>query len=228
MLHACGRLARLSNHTSIVGGANVETMAEAELPAKSRKRRKVTCRRRRRRRAVAIEGPAAAGDGHGPDAGRVFPALAVFPCLQRKRERRRGAARARSSRRGHRQRVSSVNSQKAQELVAVRSGSGGAGDVPTKPDWPRRPQKRGAAGRSCVDAEFYGPDLPDIRERDLRRFGYSRAQMLMQAQVNRSPAPVQIHNSADEGQQLVLALPVISADATRRLCLSGPAIVRHR
>ncbi|SFN63848.1 phosphomannomutase/phosphoglucomutase [Dokdonella immobilis] len=65
-----------------------------------------------------------------------------------------------------------------------------------------------------VDAVFYSPDLPDIRERDLRRFGYWRAQMLMQAQLSGSPAPVQIHKSNSEGQQLVLVLPVESAQAT--------------
>ena len=65
-----------------------------------------------------------------------------------------------------------------------------------------------------VDAAFYSPDLPDIRERDLRRFGYSRAQMLMQAQLSGSPAPVQVHNSSSEGQQLVLVLPVKSEEAT--------------
>ena len=65
-----------------------------------------------------------------------------------------------------------------------------------------------------VDAAFYSPDLPDIRERDLRRFGYSRAQMLMQAQLSGEPAPVQVRNSNSEGQQLVLVLPVKSAEAT--------------
>ena len=65
-----------------------------------------------------------------------------------------------------------------------------------------------------VDAAFYSPDLPDIRERDLRRFGYSRAQMLMQAQLSGEPAPVQVRNSNSEGQQLVLVLPVKSEEAT--------------
>jgi phosphomannomutase / phosphoglucomutase len=65
-----------------------------------------------------------------------------------------------------------------------------------------------------LDVVFYSPDLPDIRERDLRRFGYSRAQMLMQAQLSGKPAPVQVHNSTNESQQLVLVLPVRSAEAT--------------
>jgi phosphomannomutase/phosphoglucomutase len=64
-----------------------------------------------------------------------------------------------------------------------------------------------------VVAVFYAPELVEIRERDLQKFGYSRAQMLMQAQVNRAPAPVQIHNDPSRGQQLVLVFPVTENEA---------------
>lgn len=64
-----------------------------------------------------------------------------------------------------------------------------------------------------IDASFYGAQLTEIRQRDLQRFGYSRAQMLMQAQVSRKPAPAQIHKVATADQQLVLALPVPNGEA---------------
>ncbi|MEZ5462060.1 phosphomannomutase/phosphoglucomutase [Dokdonella sp.] len=57
-------------------------------------------------------------------------------------------------------------------------------------------------------ASFYSPVLLEVRKKDLKSFGYSRAQMLMQAQATLKPAPVQIRPSSSGGQQLVLAVPV--------------------
>ncbi|MGB0134975.1 phosphomannomutase/phosphoglucomutase [Dokdonella sp.] len=57
-------------------------------------------------------------------------------------------------------------------------------------------------------ANLYDPGLLEVRKNDLKNFGYSRAQMLMQAQASMQPAPVQIHLSPKAGQQLVLAIPV--------------------
>jgi phosphomannomutase / phosphoglucomutase len=59
-----------------------------------------------------------------------------------------------------------------------------------------------------VDAQFYAAGLMEVREDDLKAFGYSRAQMLMQAQVNHEPAPAQIRNTSSQGQILVLTIPV--------------------
>lgn len=57
-------------------------------------------------------------------------------------------------------------------------------------------------------ASFYDPGLLEVRKNDLKNFGYSRAQMLMQAQATMQPAPAQILQSSKGGQQLVLAIPV--------------------
>ena len=93
------------------------------------------------------------------------------------------------------------------DAVQAALGNGGAAGLAAaaeelKRQWPE-----------LVDAVFYAPELAEIRERDLQRFGYSRAQMLMQAQVNRSPAPVQVHHGASKGLNLVLAFPVMAQDA---------------
>ncbi len=72
-----------------------------------------------------------------------------------------------------------------------------------------------AAWPELVDAQFYGADLREVRKDDLKTFGYSRAQMLMQAQVEHKPAPVQVRGAEGTLQQLVLALPVDSAGETR-------------
>jgi phosphomannomutase / phosphoglucomutase len=65
-----------------------------------------------------------------------------------------------------------------------------------------------ASWPELVDAQFYAPELLEVREDDLKAFGYSRAQMLMQAQVNRKPAPAQIRSAGGEGQLLILTIPV--------------------
>lgn len=72
-----------------------------------------------------------------------------------------------------------------------------------------------ASWPELVDAEFYDAALLEVREDDLKTFGYSRAQMLMQAQVEGKPAPAQIRNSGSNGQVLVLAIPVFSGPQPR-------------
>ncbi len=59
-----------------------------------------------------------------------------------------------------------------------------------------------------IAAEFYAADLVEVRKEDLQAFGYSRAQMLMQAQISNKPAPVQIRNVEGGAQELALAIPV--------------------
>jgi len=58
------------------------------------------------------------------------------------------------------------------------------------------------------DAEFYAPGFDQILAGDLAQFGYSKAQMLMQAQAHGTPAPAQMRVEKGKGQRLVLALPV--------------------
>ena len=75
-----------------------------------------------------------------------------------------------------------------------------------------------------VDASFYAPELLEVREEDLRAFGYSRAQMLMQAQIEKKPAPAQMRNVTGEAQQLVLAVPVmVEAEPVAYAYLALPA-----
>ena len=62
-------------------------------------------------------------------------------------------------------------------------------------------------------AEFYTPELNEIIAGDLAKFGYAKAQMLMQSQARANPAPAQMRIEKERGQFLVLALPVRSADA---------------
>lgn len=60
-----------------------------------------------------------------------------------------------------------------------------------------------------VDIAFYSQRLMEVLREDLRRFGYARAQMLVQSQVADAPAPAQMMRNAETGnQQLVLAVPV--------------------
>ncbi len=81
-----------------------------------------------------------------------------------------------------------------------------------------------AAWPELVDAEFYDAALLEVREDDLKAFGYSRAQMLMQAQVEKKPAPAQIRKASDKGHLLVLAIPVYSGPQPRAFAyLSLPA-----
>ncbi len=72
-----------------------------------------------------------------------------------------------------------------------------------------------AAWPELVDVQFYGADLREVRKDDLKAFGYSRAQMLMQAQTEHKPAPVQVRGAEGARQQLVLAIPVDSGTETR-------------
>ncbi len=65
-----------------------------------------------------------------------------------------------------------------------------------------------AAWPELIDAEFYAATLLEVRKDDLKSFGYSRAQMLMQAQIARKPAPAQIRVAAGSDKELVLAIPV--------------------
>jgi phosphomannomutase/phosphoglucomutase len=62
-------------------------------------------------------------------------------------------------------------------------------------------------------AEFYSPELNEIIAGDLAKFGYAKAQMLMQSQARANPAPAQMRIEKGRGQFLVLALPVRSADS---------------
>jgi phosphomannomutase/phosphoglucomutase len=64
-----------------------------------------------------------------------------------------------------------------------------------------------------VDIEFYSPELNEIIAGDLAKFGYAKAQMLMQAQARAVSAPAQMRIEKGRGQFLVLALPVRKAEA---------------
>lgn len=66
-----------------------------------------------------------------------------------------------------------------------------------------------AAWPEAADITFYSPRLMEVLRQDLARFGYGRAQMLMQAQSKDAPAPAQIRSGANRAQHLVLALPVM-------------------
>ncbi len=63
-----------------------------------------------------------------------------------------------------------------------------------------------------LEVTLYDVRLQVIRDRDLQKFGYSKAQMLMQAEVAAAPAPAQIRVLAERGQSLALAMPVLSDD----------------
>ncbi|HEY6985247.1 MAG TPA: phosphomannomutase/phosphoglucomutase, partial [Rhodanobacteraceae bacterium] len=64
-----------------------------------------------------------------------------------------------------------------------------------------------------VEAQFYSPGLDEILAGDLAKFGYAKAQMLMQAQAHSAPAPLRVQFDKGKGQHLVLALPVRQGDA---------------
>ena len=66
-----------------------------------------------------------------------------------------------------------------------------------------------AAWPELVDAQFYAANLLEVRKDDLQSFGYSRAQMLMQAQLEKKPAPAQMRGGAGGSQELVLVIPVV-------------------
>lgn len=96
---------------------------------------------------------------------------------------------------------------KAQEVVqspAVLAALGQSGDdnlalaaTAAKQAWPE-----------LIEISFYSQKLMEVLRDDLRRFGYARAQMLVQAQSTGAPAPAQMRADTDGGQQLVFAIPV--------------------
>ena len=63
------------------------------------------------------------------------------------------------------------------------------------------------------EVEFYSPALDEILAGDLAKFGYAKAQMLMQAQAHAAPAPTQVRFEKGKGQRLIFALPVRKGDA---------------
>jgi phosphomannomutase/phosphoglucomutase len=62
------------------------------------------------------------------------------------------------------------------------------------------------------EIDFYTPGLDEILAGDLAKFGYAKAQMLMQAQAHAAPAPMQVRFEQGRGQRLVMALPVRSGE----------------
>ena len=62
-------------------------------------------------------------------------------------------------------------------------------------------------------ADFYSPGLDEVLAGDLAKFGYAKAQMLMQAQAQAHAAPMQVRFEKGKGQRLVMALPVRKDDA---------------
>jgi len=63
------------------------------------------------------------------------------------------------------------------------------------------------------EVDFYSPALDEIIAGDLAKFGYAKAQMLMQAKSTGAPAPLQARLDKTQGMRLVIALPVKSGDA---------------
>ena len=64
------------------------------------------------------------------------------------------------------------------------------------------------------EVEFYSPALDEIIAGDLAKFGYAKAQMLMQAKSTAKAAPLQARIDKAKGKRLVIALPVKDGDAT--------------
>jgi phosphomannomutase/phosphoglucomutase len=82
------------------------------------------------------------------------------------------------------------------------------------------PDGRAAASDALAKAlpdlkavDFYSPALDEIIAGDLPRFGYAKAQMLMQAKSTAAPAPLQARIDKEKGARLVIALPVKNGDA---------------
>jgi phosphomannomutase / phosphoglucomutase len=63
------------------------------------------------------------------------------------------------------------------------------------------------------DVEFYSPALDEIIAGDIAKFGYAKAQMLMQAKSTAAPAPLQARIEKGKGTRLAIALPVKNGDA---------------
>ncbi|HEX5124253.1 MAG TPA: phosphomannomutase/phosphoglucomutase [Rhodanobacteraceae bacterium] len=64
------------------------------------------------------------------------------------------------------------------------------------------------------DVEFFSPVLDEIIAGDLAKFGYAKAQMLMQAKSSGVHAPLQARIDKTKGTRLVIALPVKNGNAT--------------
>ena len=98
-------------------------------------------------------------------------------------------------------------SQRVQAALATPERAGRA-----RPRRRRRPRGRRGGTASALpdlgDVEFYTPDLDEIIAGDLAKFGYAKAQMLMQAQAHAAAAPMQMRIEPGKGQRLVIALPV--------------------
>jgi phosphomannomutase / phosphoglucomutase len=77
-----------------------------------------------------------------------------------------------------------------------------------------------AAVPDLDEVAFYSPDLKEILAGDLAKFGYAKAQMLMQAQAHAAPAPMQTRFEQGKGQRLVIALPVKKDGATLAFALA--------
>jgi phosphomannomutase/phosphoglucomutase len=65
-----------------------------------------------------------------------------------------------------------------------------------------------AAYPEIREVDFYTPGLDEILAGDIAKFGYAKAQMLMQAKARAAPAPMQMRFEQSTGQRLVIALPV--------------------
>jgi len=61
--------------------------------------------------------------------------------------------------------------------------------------------------------DFYSPTLDEIIAGDLAKFGYAKAQMLMQAKSTAAPAPLQARIDKQNGPRLTIALPVKNGNA---------------
>ncbi len=82
------------------------------------------------------------------------------------------------------------------------------------------PAGRAAASEAAAKAlpdlkeiDFYSPTLDEIIAGDLAKFGYAKAQMLMQAKSTAAPAPLQARIEKGQNAGLVMAVPVRDGDA---------------
>ena len=83
------------------------------------------------------------------------------------------------------------------------------------------PEGRAAAADAVAKAlpdmkgvDFYSPALDEIIAGDLAKFGYAKAQMLMQAKSTAAAAPMQARIDKENGTRLAIALPVKNGDTT--------------
>ncbi|HET7925256.1 MAG TPA: phosphomannomutase/phosphoglucomutase [Rhodanobacteraceae bacterium] len=113
--------------------------------------------------------------------------------------------------------ITAINASLHQTVTRVQEGLGSP-EVLTA-------LSQGAAGRRAAsdalakalpdlkEADFYSPALDEIIAGDLAKFGYAKAQMLMQAKSTAKPAPLQARVEKGQGTRLVIALPVRNGDA---------------